>query len=351
MEISFGTIKSVLIFFGPILLPKAIGYYRSARAAPQIHGLAIRPAPPHVSRALTILFIASLAFLIKTFPTFTTPSLFTLTQSRLQIPTDVLFTRLQGLRPNGLLPSEELLRSKFTSIESRLLYLKYGPDTITDCLFCTPEDPSSYLYYSLVSILVPHLFNLFILALVTSGLFIGKEASIWRPTATMAAVAIAILDIYFVSSYNHQSNSRTTRFEEIDFFHWNMQLYRNIALAALDGLLGYLLYLSSTHRAFLTPPTSAERIEATTKIIDQARGRLNGIALMRNATVRDRDLREKVEEYWVREGNVMREVLETREVVDGVRNALESRVDLVAVQRDAEGFAEAVLGAAANVVV
>jgi hypothetical protein len=60
--------------------------------------------------------------------------------------------------------------------------------------------------------------------------------------------------------------------------------------------------------------------------------------------VRDKELRGVVEEYWVREGNVTREVMEDRSVVDGVRNALENRVDLVAVQREAESFAEAVVG-------
>ncbi|TGO28182.1 hypothetical protein BPAE_0031g00480 [Botrytis paeoniae] len=350
VEISFGTIKSIVIFFGPLILPKAIGYYRSQRAAPQAHGLTVRPVPPNVSRALTILFISSLAFLIKTFPTFTTPSLFTLTQSRLQIPTDVLFTRLQTLRPTGLTPTDEVLKNAFTSKESRLLYLKYGPDTMINCLFCNPEDPPSYLLYSLVSIVIPHLFNLCVLALATSTLFIGKEANIWRGKATTLAGAIAILDIYFVIQYKHTNNATALRLEEIDHFYWNMQLYRNIALAALDGLVGWLLYLSSTNRAFLTPPATAEKIEAATRIIDQARGKLNGVALMRNTTVRDKDLRGKVNEYWVREANVMSEVLETREVVDGVRNALEGRVDLVAVQRDADAFAEAVLGGVGKVV-
>lgn len=129
-----------------------------------------------------------------------------------------------------------------------------------------------------------------------------------------------------------------------------MQLYRNIALAALDGLIGWVLYLSSTHRAFLTPPTTAEKIEATTRIIDQARGKLTAMALMRNTTVRDKELRGKVNEYWVREANVMSEVLETREVVDGVRNALEGRVDLAVVQKEADAFAEAVLGGVGTVV-
>ncbi|QSZ31606.1 hypothetical protein DSL72_001173 [Monilinia vaccinii-corymbosi] len=343
MELSFGTLKTILIFFGPILLPKAISYYRSIRAAPQIQGLSIRPVPPNVSRALTILFVTSLAFLIKTFPIFTTPDLFTLTQSRLQTPTDVLFTRLQAQRPNGFLPSDELLRSKFVSLDSRLLYLKWGPEAMTGCRFCDPED-HSYLIYSLTTIAAPHLFNLGILGLVTSGLFTGKEGSFWRGKATYLAVIIAALDVYFVASYDHKSNARSMRLEDISLFYWNMQLYRNIALAAIDGLIGWLLYLSSTNRAFLSPPTTAEKIEASTKIMEETRNKLNAVALVRNASVRDKDLRGKVEDYWVREGDFMREMLETREVVDGVRNALESRVNLAAVQREADAFANTILG-------
>ncbi|KAA8574318.1 hypothetical protein EYC84_005807 [Monilinia fructicola] len=343
LSFSFGTIKTLLIFFGPILLPKAISYYRSIRASPQAEGRTIRPVPPNVSRALTILFIASLAFLIKTFPFFTTPDLFTLTKSRLQTPTDVLFTRLQTLRPDGFAPSDELLRSKFVSMDSRLLYLKWGPETMTGCLFCVPED-RSYLIYSLTSIAAPHLFNLCIIGLITSGLFTGKEGSLWRAKATTFAVVVALLDVYFVSAYDHKSNARSARLEEINFFYWNMQLYRNIALAALDGIIGWLMYLSSTNRAFVSPVSPAEKIEATTKIIEETRNRLNAVALMRNASVRDKDLRGKVEDYWVKEGDFMREILETREVVDGMKNALESRVNLVTVQKEADAFADAVFG-------
>lgn len=104
------------------------------------------------------------------------------------------------------------------------------------------------------------------------------------------------------------------------------------------------MYLSSTNRAFVSPVSPAEKIEATTKIIEETRNRLNAVALMRNASVRDKDLRGKVEDYWVKEGDFMREILETREVVDGMKNALESRVNLVTVQKEADAFADAVFG-------
>jgi len=264
MSLTSPRIKSIAIFVGPILLPKAIAYYRSVRTAPLIHGIPIRPVPRNVSRALLILFITALAFFVNTLPFFSPENIFSRTASRLQIPTDVLFTRLLGLRPTGLTPADELLRTKINSLESRLLYFQFGPDVIKDCQFCNAEDPNSYLYYALPGILAPHLFNLCVLALVTSGLFTGKEGGIWRTTATIAALAVGLVEVYMVSSYKHQGNARATRLEDIDTFFWKMRIYRGVALSALDGLLGYLLYLSSTNRAFLTPPSAAERVEAST---------------------------------------------------------------------------------------
>lgn len=166
---------------------------------------------------------------------------------------------------------------------------------------------------------------------------------IWRKQATMLAGAVAFFDAYFLVKYDHTANARATRLEEIDFFHWNMQLYRNLALAALNGVIGYLLFLSSTNRAFITPPTHAERLEAMNKNIDQTRLKMNGIGIIRNATLRDKNLRQRIADYWVREGDVMGEVMETREVVDGVKNALGSRINLDLIEKDAGDFAENLL--------
>lgn len=336
-------IKSLLLFFGPILLPKAIAYYRSVRAAPSIHGMSIRPIPPAVQRALLILFITSLSFLIKTFPTFSPENIFSVTGSRLQIPTDVLFTRLSGLRPHGLTPNDEILRSKIGSLEGRLLYFRFGPDVLAECQFCNPEDPNSYFYYAIPGILIPHIFNLCVIALVTSGLFTGKEGAVWRTTGTIAAIAIAIMEIYLVSSYNYQGNARATRLEDIDFFFWKMRIYRGVALAALDGLLGWVLYLSSTNRAFLNPPSTGERIEVSTRILDIARSKMSATGVLRNTIVRNDALRGRSQEYWIHEGQVTRSIMEEREVVQSVQNALENRINIATISADAETYAQNIM--------
>ncbi|KAE9377747.1 hypothetical protein N431DRAFT_554087 [Stipitochalara longipes BDJ] len=341
MAITWGTIKSLALFFGPILLPKALAYYRSLRAAPSIHGIPIRPVPPPISRALLILTLTTLFFLFSTLPLFSAPNIFTQTSSRLQISTDVLFTRLSTLRP--LTPTDEILRSKISSLESRYLYFQFGPDVLIDCQFCNAEDPKSYLYYSLPSLLAPHLFNLCVLALVTSGLFTGKDAAIWRTTATLAAGALVFIDVYFVATYDCKANARALRLEDIDFFFWKMRVWRAIGLAFIDGILGWLLYLSSTNRAFLTPPSTAERIETSTRMLDVVRSKMSAMGILRNTINRDEELRARSQGYWVHEGRVMGELMQEREVVDGVRNALDGRINMATITADAETYAQSVI--------
>ncbi|KAL3427681.1 hypothetical protein PVAG01_01190 [Phlyctema vagabunda] len=326
--VSWGTIKSVVLFAGPILLPKAIAYYRSVRAAPTVQGVSIRPVPANVSRALGILFVTAIVFFIKTIPYFAPENIFALTQSRLQIPNDVLFTRLAALRSTGLTATDQILRSKLHSLESRLLYFQYGPDVITGCQFCTAEDSKNYLFYAVPAILAPYLFNLCVLALATSGLFTGKEGAVWRRTATIAGGAIALIEVYLVSSYHHQANARATRLEDIDAFFWKMRVYRGLMIAAVDALLGWVLYLSSTNRAFVVPLSAPERLEATTKAVENIRRRLGALALLKNSVNRDPDLRHLNQDYWVREGVITSEAMAEREVVESVNNALRNRLDI-----------------------
>lgn len=344
MGIPWGTIRSLLLFFGPALLPKFISYYRNARNAPRIHGLKVRPVPPRVQRSLALLAVVAGVFLLRTLPILAPENAFAVTQSRLQIPVDVLFTRLAALRPDGSLTAKDVaLRGRFVNLESRLLYLQFGPDVLADCPFCSADNPTTYLYYALPALVVSHLFNLIIVALVTSELFTGRDGGSWRTSATIAAVCIAGLDIYLVSSYNYQANSRALRLNEMEFFFWTARLWRYIALAALDGLLGWLMYLSSTNRMFAQPPTPAERLEITVRALGGIKSKLNAVGVVKNTVIRDEDLRTRGTAYWSHEVRLMRDVMEDREVIEGVNDALENRIDITTISKDAEMYALSVL--------
>ncbi|KAI0843443.1 hypothetical protein F5Y06DRAFT_254945 [Hypoxylon sp. FL0890] len=344
MAIPWGTIKSLLIFFGPMLLPKAISYYRSIRNAPARAGISIQPIPPKALRALFILITTALILLVRTLPYFAPENIFVRTQSRLQIPTDVLFNRLSSLRPNGVLtPTDTALRTKFVNLESRLLYLQYGPEVLASCPFCTSDDPSSYFYYAIPALLVPHIVNLIILSLATSDLISGPHGPKWRTTAAVISGLGAALDLYIASSYNHQANARAPRLSDLDLFFWDTRTYRFLSLAALDSTLAFLLYLSSTNRAFATPPSAAERVEAVTRQLQLTKSRLNAVGIVKNTTIRDEELRARTQAYWQHEGRLMREVMEEREVVEGVNDALLNRINIQDISRDADAYALNVL--------
>ncbi|KAI4860799.1 hypothetical protein F4820DRAFT_435698 [Hypoxylon rubiginosum] len=342
MAIPWGTIKSLLLFFGPILLPKAISYYRSIRAAPRAAGVAVRPIPPQAFRALVVLAATALIFFLRAaVPQFAPENVFARTQSRLQIPTDVLFNRLSSLRAPAA--ADQALRAKFVNLESRLLYLQFGPGVLAECPFCSSEDPRSYFYYALPALLVPHLANLVTVSLATSDLVAGPHGPKWRATAAVTCGLAAALDVYLASSYNYQANARATRLADVDMFFWAARRYRYLGLAALDSLLAFLLYLSSTNRAFAAPPSAAARVAAVTRQLQAAKSRLNAVGIVKNTATRDEDLRARVQAYWLHEGRLMREVMEEREVVEGVNDALQNRVNIQDITRDADDYALNVL--------
>ncbi|KAI1340105.1 hypothetical protein F5Y15DRAFT_64203 [Xylariaceae sp. FL0016] len=339
-NISWGTIKSLLIFFGPMLLPKIIAYYRSVKNAPRNHGITIQPLPRPAFRALLLLGLTSAFFLLLALPLFSPENIFIRTQSRLQIPTDVLFSRLSTLRPGKVLTdADTVLRAKFVNMESRLLYLQFGPAVLSQCPFCTADDPRSYFYYALPPLLAPHLVSLVALSLATSDLVSGSLGARWRKPAAIAALLLAVFDVYAAHGYNYQRNARATRLAELDLFYWHARAYRNLALAALSALTATALYLSSTNRFFVAPPSPAARVEAVAKGVQNIRSRINAVGIVKNTSIRDEELRGRLMAYWAHEGRLMREVMEEREVVEGVNDALTNRINIGDISRDAETYA------------
>lgn len=339
-------IKSLGIFFVPILLPKAISYYKSLRNTPAISGKSIQPVPPAIRNSLLLLVAFASIVVAKTF--YASPeNIFQLTQSRLQISNDVLFTRLlatPGARSHGFEQSDHILRQKLISQESRLLYFAYGPDALMNCKWCSMEDPLSYFYYTIPSLAIYHLTNVVVLATATSGLWTGKEAAVWRRTAIIASLSLFVLDLYVLGTYNYGANSLAKRLEDIDMFHWTLRFYRGLGVAMLVLIIAGLIYISSTNRAFVKPLSSAERIENLTKMSQNTTNKLAGVGIVRNTVVRDVNLRDQLLNYWVHEGRVMSEAMEDGEVVEGVRNALNNRVNVSRCSEDAGTWAQNIIG-------
>lgn len=119
-----------------------------------------------------------------------------------------------------------------------------------------------------------------------------------------------------------------------------MRIYRNIMLAFLDASIAGLVYLSSTNRMFVTTPLPAESIEQSLRVLDSARSKISATGILRNTINRDEELRTRSQAYWRHEVSLTGELLEDREVVDSVNNALENRLNIATISADAATYAE-----------
>ena len=283
--------------------------------------------------------------LISTYPTFAPENVLIATSSRLQTPNDVLFTRLSYLRPNGVLTEEDnLLKPRMASLDARCLYLNYGPSVLTHCPFCMSDEPLSYFYYALPALLLPHLLHLFALGAATSSAVGGKECNRWRMSAVILGAGLALAECYLTGARDWKANGRTVRAEDLNHFCWRMRVWRGLFIGVGDAMLAGLLWASSTNRLFVVPPSAAERFEAAMKVLENTRGRLGAIGIVRNVVVRDETMRRKAETYWRKEGQVMSEVMDEREVVGGMRSALGSgRIQLSQVEEGASKYAEGII--------
>ncbi|MCJ1416845.1 hypothetical protein MMC32_003184 [Xylographa parallela] len=342
--VEWKTISSLLLTLGPFLVPRLYSYYKASQVQAQTSNVPVRPVPRYVQYAINILLVAAALAIIATFPQFQPENIFTTTSSRLHTPIDVLFTRLTALRPGKQLTDfDNALRSRLASLDARCQYFAYGPTALAECPFCKSDEPATFFYYTLPAIVYPHLLNLFVLGLATSTAIAGKEGGRWRTMAALVGSCLAIADCYMVGAYDWKGNARATRSTDLDFFYWRMRTIRGIAIVVLDVGLAGLLWATSTNRLLVIPVSSAERLESVTKIMEATRGRLGAVGMIRNVIVRDENLRKKAETYWGQAGEIMGEVMEEKEVVEGIRGALESgRMNVTTIEEEAMRFTESI---------
>ncbi|KAH0014391.1 hypothetical protein KCU78_g8694, partial [Aureobasidium melanogenum] len=342
--ISWSTIRSALIFFGPMLLPRIIAFYRSLRAPNNAQRV---PVSSEASRALNLIFASAVVSLLLTLPYFTPTNIFTKTGSRLQTPTPVLFNRLSTTTPQ-----DDALRQVFTTggLEARLQYLRFGPEVLCNCPLV--DDPkaqdvgTSYLICALPSLLKTHLMHLLFLGLATSTLIGGTASARWRTAAVVSGIVVMIADVASVATYEHQRNARATTYSAVENFFWTRYLVSHLAVCLTDAAIGLLIWASATNRAFVLPPSPALVIESQIRVLEKSLAKFRSLGAVRNVVMREAGFRAKVSEYWRKEGEVMHEVLEERDVVEAVNEVL-AKMDVEGVTKGADEFVEQVLGPAA----
>lgn len=330
-------VHSLLILFGPFVLPRIADWFNTARATSQ--SVPVRPTPPRVQKALNLLFVAAIVCLALSLSRFAPENIFLATQSHLRTETSVLFARLRHLRP--LTDADHALRSKFeVNGRNKLYYLAYGPDTLLNCAWCTTasgNDTNSYFLYTLPKIIMPHIFQLAILGLATSSL-VGTEGSRFRTHATILGLATLILEVWYMATYDITVNKRAIFLQNIDSVHWRVRFLRYIMFAVQDIGMAFVLWATSTNRLLAKPVSIAERLEMATRVSEETLNRMRGLGLIVNSVNRDPALRGVREEYWRTEGQVMSETVQEEAVMEQINaaitkmdfNALEGRVGEVA---------------------
>lgn len=284
-------------------------------------------------------------------------NIFILTNSRLAMPTEPLFTRLASVRPGQILtPADDLLREKLTSTAIRKLYLRFGPSTILECPFCTPLDASTYLLYHFPkNIVLPHLFNFGVLGLATSATVAGIEASSWRFLILLGAIAVASLDAWVVVRYQPPVD---VNMPAPSGLFWIMAVVRPLVLCFYDSVIAFIIYASATNRFLLFgPPKDPESVRRQTLdyvnksgfALTSAATKMRAMNVARNSVVRDHNLRSKDDQYWTAvaglEGNldISSGVWEDEEVQAAVAKAYNSgAVNVEKIKREADAFVKGV---------
>lgn len=341
------------------VLPRAIGYARALRVAYRTRPPP-QPLPKKTSRALNLLFVTICLFFFTSFATITTDqvNVFILTNSRLAIPTDVLFTRLASVRPGQVLtPMDEQLQAKLTNTAIRKLYLRFGPSTIVDCPFCTPLDLSTYmLYHFPKNVVLPHLVNFGILGLVTSATVAGFEASRWRFYVLLGAVLIAGLDATTFVGYQPPID---VNMPVASGLFWAMALLRPLSLCFYDAIVAFVLYASATNRflLFSGPATDPEAVRRQTLDLITKSGialttagtKMRATNVARNSVLRDQDLKSKDDRYWQEVANLEGKqdlrsgVWEDEQVQAAIAQAYSSgTVNVERIKREADAFVKGV---------
>lgn len=326
-----------------MLLPKAIAWYRSAKNGPRAQNRPIVPLPSRSLFAVLMLAVAATLFAAHTVPVLAPENLFAVTRSHPTTSNNLILSRLQTLRP--LTQRDEALHGRLESKAGKLLYYKYGPDVVADCPFCNSQDPTTYLVYAAPAAAAPHLLNAALVGFATSESLTGRPGNQWRGLAAYAAGALALADLYALVQWDHVAGNEKARvLGEVYFFHWAARTYRYLALAGLDLMLAGLVYLSATNRMFVLETTTSERVDLVTAAMSHVSMKIRSAGVLKNTVSRDAELRAIDASYWAHEGIVMQEAMESQDVVDSMRDAVENgRIDPRTIELAADSFAQQVM--------
>lgn len=330
-----------------MLLPKVLQYYKSYRNRPASQ---IRPLSSKASYSLWLLFAIGLLALTSTLPFFRPENIFIKTDSYPLTPGSIILTRLRKFGDPTAADEKLCQLLDEGGKHAAHLYARYGPESLNNPLARPDEIDSKFwhLLYAAPSILAPHLAHLFALGVATSGFLSGKEGARWRTISILVGLAVAGLEVYLVETYDLAASMRGVQAKNVPYIHWQVSIWRGVAIAVVDAVLGWMLWLQATGRAFVTPDPPIERIADSAKLLEALVHKVGALGIVRNGTMRDADLRRKVDDYWLKEQEAMADILEQPQVSQAQRNVL-AKKDMGVVRRDINQFVDGIVNTASTI--
>jgi hypothetical protein len=337
--------KTLLYTLGPFLLPYIYSNVRKYWVYSKNNKAQRRPVPRRIGIALNLLFVATTIALISSFYAFSYENVITKTNSRLQTSSTVLWERVALRRPNKALTElDEKLKVRLTSTEGRCLYLMYGPDTTGNCPFCNSDNPDTFFYYALPSILLPHFLNLLLLGLCTSSAVGGKEGKRFRGVAIIIGSLLALAEVIAWNGYDWKDNAKVVKASELFHFYGWARFARNIAIALTDAGFAFLLWATSTNRLMVVPPSAGERIEGIIKTLELGGSKQSAASIIHNTTVRSEKLHSQEYSHWTEHEAKIKEMMQEKAIQRAITRAQsDGRLDTTKIGQEAERYAETLI--------
>ena len=177
--------------------------------------------------------------------------------------------------------------------------------------------------------------------MVTSAEFLGgnnKAGGVWRTHATCAGLGLAFSEGLYIYAYINKMDAA-----EAGFPYWQLLTIRGIAFAILDAALGYAIYLTGTGCWGASVKTPAECFETVASKLENSLAAVNSAICLKQAIMRDHELRARVGQFWEKEMLLEQEVAKD-DHVHIARVDAERRVDWEGVKEEAKKRARAVVG-------
>ncbi|KAI5780316.1 hypothetical protein DFH27DRAFT_657043 [Peziza echinospora] len=255
---------------------------------------------------LNLLYITTIVAFCSTFAAFYKENFFEATQSQLlETSTENVFNKYKALRPEYSEKGDEDLWRRLQSEEGRILYARFGPNTLGGCEWCTVTDPASFLVYQLPTSFAIHLAHIGVLFLATSSrlpfLGLNRPGNVWQSYAIWIAFGIMVGEIYMLTKHPTE-NLESESPEDDTYTYRSIIFYRGLLMAVLDGVLGFLINFTASGRLdYNILKSTAERVEDVGKSMERGINGIVSAVCLKQAIMRESHLRQRATSFWERE--------------------------------------------------